>query len=141
MSLVANWVATEDQRKLEDRLRMILSEAVELSRLLRRQRAFWSIRQAGSVVNRTWNAGCADNLLYFDEGTMDDIDDDEDSNGGNSLTSSRKIVEVIISPSLWKHGNTDGERYDSEFCVDRSEVMCKETIFYPQAVMDNVQPN
>ena len=141
MSLVANWVAAEDQGKLEDELRMILSDAVDLSRTLRRQRAFWSIRQAGSFVNRTWNAGCADGLLYFDEGTMDDIYDDEDSNGGNSLTSSRKLVEIVISPSLWKRGNANGERYDSEFCVERSEVMCKETIFPPQADMSNIQPS
>lgn len=76
MSLVANWVAVEDQGKLEDGLRKILSDAVKLSQTLHCQRALWSIRQAGSFVNRTLNAGCADSLLYFDEGTMDDNDGD-----------------------------------------------------------------
>ena len=134
MSLVANWVTAEDQGKFEDRLRKILSDAVELSQTLRCQRAFWSIRQAGSFVDRTGNAECAHSLLYFDEGTMDDIDGDDDSDDSDERstpTSSPKIVEIIISPSLWKRGNTDGERYDSEFCAARSDVKCKEAVFSP----------
>ena len=141
MSLVANWVAAEDQGKLEDGLLEILSDAVKLSQTLRCQRAFWSIRQAESFLNRTPEAGRADSLLYFDQGTMDDKYGEEDSDGRSISTSSRKMVKIIISPSLWKRGNTDGERYGSEFCVERSEVMCKETIFAPQVVMDNIQPS
>ena len=125
MSLVANWVAAEDQGKLEDGLREILSDAVMLSQTLRCQRAFWSIRQAGSFVNRTLNAGRADSSLYFDEGTMYDKYGEEDSDGRSISISSQKKVRVIISPSLWKRGNTDGERYDVEFCAERSEVKCK----------------
>ncbi len=125
MSLVANWVAAEDQGKLEDGLRMILSDAVKLSQTLRCQRAFWSIRQAGSVVNRTLNAGRTGSWLYFDEGSMDDKYGDEDRDGSSIPRSSRKTVEIIVSPSLWKCGNTDGERYDVEFCAERSEVKCK----------------
>ena len=140
MSLVANSVAAKEQGKLEDRLRKILSDAVELSQTLRCQRAFWSIRQAGSFVEITGNAGCAHSLLDFDEGTMDDIDGDNDSDERSSPTSSRKIVEIVISPSLWKRGNTDGERYDAEFCAARSDVKCKEAVFSPEAAMDRVQP-
>ena len=125
MSLVANWVMAEDRGKLEDGLRKILSYAVELSQTLRCQRAFWSIRQAGSLSSRTSNARYADSLLYFDEGTMDDKYAGEDSDGSSIPTPSRKIVEIVISPSLWKRGNTDGERFDAEFCVERSEVKCK----------------
>ena len=125
MSLVAKWVAAEDQGKLEDALRKILSDAVKISQTLRCQRALWSIRQAGLFVNRTFNAERADSLLYFDERTMDDKHDDEDSDGRSISTSSRKIVEIIVSPSLWKCGNTDGERYDFDFCAERSEVKCK----------------
>lgn len=125
MSMVANWVASEDQGMLEDGLQKILSDAVKLSQTLRCQRAFWSIRQPGSVVNRTLNAGRTGSWLYFDEGTMDDGQGDEDSEGRSIPTWSRKIVEIIISPSLWKCGNTDGERYDIESCVERSEVKCK----------------
>lgn len=125
MSLVANWVAAEDQGNLEDGLRKILSYAVELSQTLRCQRAFWSVRQAESFVNGTSNVGYADGLLYFDEGTMDDKYGDEDSDGRSIPTSSQKIVEVVISPSLWKCGNTDGERFDVHSCVERSEVKCK----------------
>ena len=78
----------------------LLSDAVKLSQTLRCQRAFWSIRQAGSDSRRNLSAGCADSLLYFDEATMDDTYGDEDSNGRSSPTSSRKIVEIVISPSL-----------------------------------------
>ncbi|KAK0512043.1 hypothetical protein JMJ35_005171 [Cladonia borealis] len=125
MSLVAIWVAAEDRRMLEDGLQKILSDAVELSQTLRCQRAFWSIRLAGSFVDRTLNAGRVGSLLYFDEGTMDDKHGDEDSDGRSIPTSSQKAVEIIITPSLWKCGNTDGERYDLQSCVERSEVKCK----------------
>ena len=141
MSLVANWVAAEDQGELEDGLRKILLDAVKLSQTLRCQRALWSIRQPGPFIDGNINAGRADSLFYFDEVAMDDKHGDEDSDGRSIPTSSRKIVEIIISPSLWKRGNTDGERYDVEFCVERSEVKCREIPLPPEPVMDRVQPN
>lgn len=125
MSLVANWVAAEDQGKLEDGLWKILSDAVKLSQTLRCQRAFWSVRHAGSSVNSTSIAENGARPLYFDEGTMDDKFGDEDSDGRNIRTSSPKIVEIVISPSMWKCGNTDGEGYDVDDCVERFGVKCK----------------
>ena len=131
MSLVANWTMADDREKLEDGLRKILLDAVKLSQTLRCQRAFWSVRHAGLFVNNTSNIDNGDRLLYFDKGTMDDEYSDGDSDGesdGRTIpTASPKIVEVVISPSLWKRGDTDGKRYDVEFCVERSGVKCKTT--------------
>lgn len=56
---------------------------------------------------------------------MNDKHGDEDSDGENVQTSHRKIVEIVVSPGLFKRGNTDGERFDIESCVEPSEVKCK----------------
>ena len=70
-----------------------------------------------------------DSPLYFDEGSIEDKYGDEDSDRRSIPTSSLKRVEIVISPSVWKCGNTDGERYDVEFCVERSWVNCRRTSF------------
>ena len=123
MSLIGIWVAVEDRRMLEDELLVILLQAVKLSQTLRCQRACWSVRHPSSAVQGTLSAG--DCLVFFDDGTMNDKHGDEDSDGENIQTSYKKIVEIVVSPALFKRGNTDGERFDVESCVEPSEVKCK----------------
>ena len=72
---------------------------------------------------------CGDSPLYFDEGSIEDKYGDEDSDRRSIPISSPKIVGLVIPLSLWKCGNTDGERYDVEFCVERSWVKCRRTSF------------
>ena len=125
MSLVGNWVAGEDFKALEEDLEVILFQAVKLSQTLRCQRACWSVRHLGSATHGSSNTGYADGPIFFDGGTMNDKHGDEDSDGENVQTSYRKIVEIVVSPRLFKLRNTDGERFDIESCVEPSEVKCK----------------
>ena len=44
--------------------------------------------------------------------------DDRDDHGRPPM----KVVEIVVSPALFKRGNTDGEQYDVETCIDRAKV-------------------
>ena len=44
--------------------------------------------------------------------------DDRDDDG----RSPRSVVEIVVSPALFKRGNTDGEQYDIETCIERAKV-------------------
>lgn len=50
---------------------------------------------------------------------------DEDSDEEDSRIRNGKTVEVFVTPSLFKSGRSDGERFDVESCVQRSEVKCR----------------
>ena len=64
--------------------------------------------------------------MLFDAAAMRDIDIDED----DDITGSRsrgRIVELVVSPGLYKRGNTNGQGFDTETCMERSEVKCRES--------------
>ena len=70
-------------------------------------------------------SGPPDNLVFWDKATMDDIHGDEDGDEEDAHIQERKIVEIFITPGLFKSGNSDGELFDVEMCVERSEVRCR----------------
>lgn len=54
------------------------------------------------------------------------IDKRENEESTASLNEKRpaKTVEIIISPGLFKRGNSNGDLFDVESCVKRVEVAC-----------------
>lgn len=125
MGVVGNWVATENRRMLEETLLPMLLQAVKLSQTLRCQRAYWSVRHPGDAIRQRPQSGLPDDLVFFDEATMDDKHGDEDSDEEGAHAQYRKTVEIFITPGLFKSGNSDGEQFDIETCVERSEVRCR----------------
>ena len=115
MKPIETWVLDEERRKLHDGLLPILGSALELSRSLRGQRACWSLHLPlpGTLFNSQ---------------TMKDKDDDEDSDDDEMKqyghTTRQRVVEIAITPGLFKRGTSDGERYESETCIVRAEVRC-----------------
>ena len=124
MRVVGNLVATEGRKALEDDLLPMLFYAVEFSQSLRCQRAHWSVRHLGANLHQKPQSGPWEEKVDFDEGTMDDKHGDDDSDEEGVHIQHGKVVEVFITPALFKSGNTDGERFDVETCVERSEVKC-----------------
>ena len=122
MGFVGNWVAPEKREALEDTLSTVLLQATKLSQTLRCQRACWSVRHLGDAIQRRQSRRPHE-LVLFDEATMDDKHGDEDSDEEDGQ--SEKIVEIFITPCLFKSDNTDGERFDVETCIERSEVKCR----------------
>ena len=98
---------------------MILLCAVSLSKTLRCQRACWSVRHVHGPSAKDITA------VFFDEAVMDDKHGDENSDGQEIPTVDGKLVEIVVSPALFKRGNTDGERFEFESCLQRSEVKCR----------------
>ncbi len=117
MSVVGPWVAQVERKVLEAELLEILFSAVSLSKTLHCQRSCWSVRPIDGP-----SAG--ESVIFFDEAIMDDKHGDEDSDGEQMPTANGKFVEIIVSPGLYKSGNTDGERFEFESCMARSEVKC-----------------
>ena len=127
MSFVGNWAAAENRKALEDDLLEILFGAVKFAQLLRRQRACWSVRYFGHVIQRSWKLKYSQNPMFFDEATMYDKDEDEDSDGKKVQLPFKRIVEIVVSLGLFKRGNTDGERFEYDSCMEKSEVKCGKT--------------
>lgn len=118
MGLIAPWVVKRDRRALEEELLAILFSAVSLSKTLRCQRALWSVRQVGESASR-------DKPILFDEEIMEDKHADENSDGEDIPTANGRHVEIVVSPGLFKRGNTDGEQFEFESCIERAEVKCR----------------
>lgn len=123
MDVVSKLVATTNRRALEDSLLKVLIQAVALSQTLRCQRAYWSVRHP-SAMRQGAQSELPDDWVFFDQATMDDGHDDEDTDAEGTQIQYEKVVEIFVTPSLFKRGNSDGERFDVETCIERSEVIC-----------------
>lgn len=98
----------------EEKLRRIFESAVQLSRVLRRQRALWSIRPPW-VPGRDTTAS----PLRFNPTSMED----ERNNEHVGMEEMKTLcVEVIVTPALYKRGTMNGERFDQE------EVRCRAAV-------------
>ena len=124
MALVGPWVDLDTRKKLEGDLEAILLQAVQLSQVLRYQRASWSVRHVVDAKPHDSMSATSDTPVFFNEAIMDDKHGDDDSDDDVSSHRYRKIVEIVVSPGLFKRGDTDGERFDFEACVERAEVRC-----------------
>lgn len=111
-------------RQIEDHtLSTVLLQATKLSQTLRCQRACWSVRHLGDAIHQRRKSRRPHELVVLDEATMDDKHGDEDSDEDDGQ--SEKIVEIFITPCLFKSGNTDSERFDVETCIEHSEIKCR----------------
>lgn len=124
MDLIGPWVGLDKRQKLEEELLGILLQAVKLSQILRCQRASWSVRHVIGANSQDPGLTAPDMPTFFDEVVMDDKHGDDDSEDDSSTPRGQKIVEIVVSPGLFKRGNTDGERFEFESCVEQAEVRC-----------------
>ena len=123
MNIIGMWVTEKDRREVEDSLCAVILKAITLSQNLRCQRAHWSVRHPGDINQRV-QSELSDDLVFFDPATMEDRYGEEDSDEEDSQVRNGKLVEIFVTPGLFKSGNSDGERFDVEYCSQRSEVKC-----------------
>lgn len=101
--------------------------ALELSRLLRRQRTSWSVHFSATrqQIVPGGNTAAIHTALraIFDDGVMKDMDLDEEEIPSSDQYC-HKYVEIIVGPALFKSGNIDGEKYDMENVMEKAEVSC-----------------
>ena len=112
MDLVTPWCVTGDRialRAHEDRLEKIFTEAAQLAQFLRRQRALWSTRfPSRPILPGLQETG----PLMFDPSSMkDERGDDEDIHPEQLKL---RYVDIVVTTALYKRGNTNGEKFESE---------------------------
>lgn len=96
----------------------ILTKALELCCLLRRQKPSWSLTFPQVAEEKR---GKHTRPIAFSGETMSDI---------SSYTSEfgARAVDILIAPGLFKTGNTDGQLYSKgESVVGEAEVWCSAT--------------
>jgi hypothetical protein len=92
------------EEPLYDRLYELCQEAISLSQILRQQRAQWHVCHPSDIKLANFKSW---------------VEDTEGATLGPAA-----VVEFYISPALVKSGNIDGERYDTESCIEPAEVSC-----------------
>jgi hypothetical protein len=111
-SIVEPWCNTQDPQiinEYRERLCGIFAEAVRFAQFLRRQRALWSVK---FLTRKNLPNGSEMAPLTFYRSYMRDKLGEEDE---IQLSQQANLyVELVLSPTLWKGGTMDGERFNSE---------------------------
>lgn len=112
-NLIKPWCQAElDYHQVCQELFDIFDESVRLSQMLRQQRAYWTIRFP--QVIRT-NVSAPGGVLPFERAWMEDESLED--------TKSQMMVDIVITPAVFKQGNADGERFDVETCLQKATVV------------------
>ena len=160
MEKIQKWTDGLDKENMSSEnmsseLQKIFSEAVEFSKLIRMQRANWSVRfplyssgvskrglmpeqnltssspviQSRSILqSANWRTDGDESLengkgplLWFNCDTMKSVQpDDEEERTDN------KIVQIFVSPALFKRGDADGYNFDIVSVIEPSVVLWAE---------------
>ncbi|KAB2571454.1 hypothetical protein DBV05_g9872 [Lasiodiplodia theobromae] len=118
LTVIKPWSRPEDMLMAVEELLSIFQDAVNISAVLQRQRACWTVRFPG--VPQTDAAY----VLPFDSTYM--MAKDAEGPQGS------RTVEGVITPAVFKRGNADGEAFDVETCAQEAVVVtseeCKEEV-------------
>ena len=125
---IRTWVQPGGEHDMKAKLIPIMKRAVEVSRLLRCQRACWSIRHLAMPKQNMDSPSRGPDFVLFDESTMEDMDAGETHGKLHGQELHQRQVQIVVCPALYKRGNHNGERYDVEACMERSQVRCSELV-------------
>jgi hypothetical protein len=122
MQVVYVWAVRNEPDQLqrfEDTLFTTYLEAFKLSRVLRCQRAAWSI--TFPQLKLTQGSAEQPGGLNFDPVSMEDEWEGDDGWKIEDLL--QQQVDLVITPALNKRGTVDGENYDEEYVVKKASVL------------------
>ncbi|KAM6531676.1 hypothetical protein FSOLCH5_001130 [Fusarium solani] len=91
-------------------MKAILKSALELDQMLMSSRALFLVRWPDTRQDTS-------ELLAFDEALMEAV-------AWEREVSPKSVVELIVSPSLVKLGNADGQNYDKHIVLAKGSVVC-----------------
>ncbi|KAI1123683.1 hypothetical protein F5Y10DRAFT_269827 [Nemania abortiva] len=105
-------ISTADREHAKQKLiESIYKPALELSQLLRRQRALWSVR----FPYANFQSRNGSNTAVFNEVFMKDTEDTEDEGESRRHdVRTLKWVDIVVTPLLYKSGTIDGKQYIKE---------------------------
>ena len=108
-------------QELGGKLYIVFEEAVHFSRMLVQQRAAWTVRfPAPSRTESMAGVMDIDSLMFDSISMKDEWVEDE---GLELEKGQQQPVEMIVTPTLYKRGNMDGERFDQENVVAPAAVL------------------
>ncbi|UPK97892.1 hypothetical protein LCI18_008827 [Fusarium solani-melongenae] len=96
--------------RVAEEMKVILKSAVELDRMLMSSRALFLVRWPDMRQDTS-------ELLVFDNTLMEAV-------AWEREVSPKSVVELIVSPSLVKLGNADGQNYDKHIALSKGSVVC-----------------
>lgn len=112
-SVIKPWCQAElDYQQVRQELFDIFDEGVRLSQLLRQQRAYWTIRFPQVIRTNVLAPG---GVLPFERTWMEDEFFED--------TESQAMVDIVVTPAVFKQGNADGERFEVETCLKKATVV------------------
>jgi hypothetical protein len=134
--LVSAWLPGSAKEDALNGLDTLVSSAVDFSRRIRQQRAYWTVawpeRSPTSFMANSADTKSSSqpmSPLLFDPKTMWDSsyqrDEEEELNDNCQRSLENHTVELMISPALFKRGDASGNKYDEETCIVHAEVRCK----------------
>ncbi|KAF4617075.1 hypothetical protein G7Y89_g15074 [Cudoniella acicularis] len=110
MTVLSNWSkGPEVHDKMAAELEDILRSAIEFSKLLRVQRASWSVRYPEfrlEAIQTEYRS--LQHVAMFDPTTMKSLAPHEQDERTDN-----KYIELIIIPALFKRGNADGDHFET----------------------------
>ncbi len=125
MNGIGRWIPAEQQAQAANDLKTCFMDAIALSQLLRRQRACWYVRFPASTTRASEDMMLQGNRgsipVFFDPTTMRDVNADY----MDPEYKHRKVLELLVSPGLFKRGDSDGDHFEEETCREPAEVTCK----------------
>jgi len=116
------WYPAEQFEGIQTSLARVVKASIDLSRLLRQQRAYWSV---------TYRHGAnVDHSDSFDTEAMTEVDaDDIEEESGPAEDGKHNITPVQpkrarfnVFPGLFKQGNADGLHYEIKQCYAKIRV-------------------
>lgn len=116
MKIFYSWISqTRTTDDLQSELVVLICRAIELTRVIRCQRACWTLR-----------FDCYQDFqqkeLLFHDRIMEDIEDNDQP--GSAGRSPRKRIDIIITPAIYKSEIADGEMYNVETVMEKALVKC-----------------
>lgn len=110
ISALSSFMDLANPEVLSQSLRNIIIDAVELSRLLRIQKATFRVNIP--VISK-------DRPVYFDSQSMEDVGGEDD------LSLGARRIRCVTFPGIFKDGNENGEQVHLTNVVAKSRVLCE----------------
>lgn len=115
MKVVEIWAPESELDRLYTGLIELTVRAIDISQVMRRQRALWTLRHPSDCLTKEET----DSAVLKSQGWFEDKADEDEEQSEQAIS---RVVGLVVSPGLFKRGNADGERYDIESCIKTAEV-------------------
>lgn len=114
MDFIKSWTNLEE-KELLPQLERIFNKMIILSKLIRQQRAAWTLQYPSRSKS---------SVMPFDDSWAEDVQGDDESDTDSESGKRRaKTIELIVTPVVLKCGDAYGEMYDINSTMMKAQVL------------------